>query len=210
MGDCFLITSVGELALQHSKAIKNMIHTNSDGTETVTLYTDPSGNLPTFNTTAFKATTVNVDNVFPTYAVNGGATQDVVNGQKEIWPQILENAVAQISGGYDALANGGWPMIVMEQLTGHQASWMLPGALTASLLNSFSTAGDLIAMDTNSESGLPYGLVSGHAYMFEKLTVVSGTAMVQLGNPWGFDQPSAIPLASLPQAFSDIEVGRFA
>src|SRR5579863_8073929 len=128
IGDCFLLASIGEIALWHPSAIMNMIHANADGTETVTLHLAASGQLPTYGTTQFRATTVTVTNVFPSYAVNNGATQDVVNGVKEIWVQVLEKAVATLEGGYNSIAYGGYPEIAMEELTGQQASWMSPGS----------------------------------------------------------------------------------
>ncbi len=84
IGDCFLLSSIGEIALWHPSAIMNMIHANADGTETVTLHLAASGQLPTYGTTQFKSTTVTINNTFPGNAVNNGATQDVVNGVKEI------------------------------------------------------------------------------------------------------------------------------
>ncbi len=65
------------------------------------------------------------------------------------------------------------------------------------MLQKYVAASDLIVMDTSSRSGLPYGLVSDHAYMFSKLTGTGSSATVQLLNPWGFDQPAAIPLTRL-------------
>ena len=82
MGDCFLLSSIGEIALFHPSAIMNMISVNADGTETVTLYLDAWGRLPTFGTTSFKPVAITVSNDFASYAVNNGATQDVFNGQK--------------------------------------------------------------------------------------------------------------------------------
>ena len=107
IGDCFLLSSIGELALWYPSAITNMIRVNADGTETVTLYVAASGALPSFGTTSFKSISVTVDNTFPSNVVNNGASQDVLNGQKEIWVQVLEKAVATLSGGYNAIANGG-------------------------------------------------------------------------------------------------------
>jgi Ca2+-binding RTX toxin-like protein len=196
MGDCFLLSSIGEIALFHPSAIMNMISVNADGTETVTLYLDAWGRLPTFGTTSFKPVAITVSNDFASYAVNNGATQDVCNGQKEIWVQVVENAVATLNGGYSAIANGGNPMIAMEELVGQPTTWMSPTSLTLQGLQSYIAAGNLIVMDTRS-SGLSYGLVGSHAYMFESLTMVGGTAMIQLGNPWGFNQPSLIPLSQL-------------
>ena len=84
IGDCFLISSIGEIANIRPSFISNMIHAGSNGTETVMLYLAKNGSLPTYGTTAFKPVSIAISNVFPTYGVNNGATQDVVNGTKEI------------------------------------------------------------------------------------------------------------------------------
>jgi Ca2+-binding RTX toxin-like protein len=209
MGDCFLLSAIGELALFHPEAIMNMITVNANGTETVTLYLDAWGRLPTFGTTSFKPVSITVSNDFPSYAVNNGATQDVFNGQKEIWVQVLEKAVATLNGGYGAITYGGNPMIAMEQLTGQPATWISPSSLTLQALQGYIAAGDLIVMDTGSSNSLPYGLVANHAYMFQSLTLVGGTPMVQLGNPWGFNQPSLIPLSQLSCGIAEIDICHF-
>ena len=209
IGDCFLISAIGELALTHPDAIKNMIRANADGTETVTLYTDQYGRVPVYNSSAFKPVAVTVNNIFPSYSVNNGATQDVAAGKKEIWAQVLEKAVATLDGGYNLIASGGNPVIAMEELTGHAAKWMAPASVTLAALQGFIAAGDMITFDTPSRSNLPYNLVGNHAYMFEKLTTVNGTPMVQLGNPWGFNQPALIPFAQVAKTFVEIDVGRF-
>jgi Calpain family cysteine protease len=211
LGDCFLLSSFGEEALFHPSAITNMIHNNGNGTETVTLYTDRSGHLPTFGSTSFKAATVTINNSFPTNSVDNGAKQDVVGRQKEIWPQVVEKANATFNGGYGAIANGGYPVLAMEELTGQMAASISPVNLTLAALQKYIAAGDLITMDTSSNGGLPYGLVNNHCYMFEKLIGSSGSAMVQLGNPWGFDQPSAIPLSQLSRGgIVEVDIGHTA
>lgn len=210
IGDCFLLASIGEIALWHPSAIMNMIHANADGTETVTLHLAASGQLPTYGTTQFRATTVTVTNVFPSYAVNNGATQDVVNGAKEIWVQVLEKAVATLGGGYNYIANGGNPMIAMEELTGQATRYISsPASLTFSMLQGYMAAGDLIVMDTYATGRLPYNLVNNHAYMFESVTLVNGTPMIQLGNPWGYNQPQLIPLSQLSSGIAEIDIGNF-
>jgi hypothetical protein len=208
MGDCFLISSIGEIALEKPVAISNMIKVNSNGTETVTLYTASNGQLPGYSTSAFRPISINVTNVFPTYSVNNGKTQDVVGGVKEIWPQVLEKAYATLNGGYANISNGGSPVLAMEELTGQKASFIAPASLTYASLEKYISAGDMIVMDTSSASKLPYNLVSDHAYMFEKVTGANGAAMVTLLNPWGYDQPAAIPLSQLSKAFVEIDIGK--
>jgi hypothetical protein len=208
IGDCFLISSIGEIALEKPLAITNMIKVNSNGSETVTLYEGSNGSLPSFNTTSFRPVSINVTNIFPSYSVNNGATQDLSGNLKEIWPQVLEKAFATLNGGYAGIANGGSPVLALEELTGQRATWMAPANLSYNTLINDVAAGDLIVMDTSSKANLPYNLVSNHAYMFEKLTTINGTPSVVLGNPWGTDQPTAIPLSQLSKVFVEIDIGR--
>lgn len=210
IGDCFLLSPIGELALKDPSAIQSMIHVNANGTETVTLYVDRFGHVPYPGETGLRAVSVTVNNVFPSYSVNNGSTQDVVGNQKEIWPQVLEKAVATLEGGYGAIANGGNPAEAMEELTGKLAAAYNPASISAAQLSSFAAAGDMITFDTASKSSLPDNLVGNHAYMFEKVVGSGSAASVQLANPWGTDQPSLIPVSQFAKAFVEIDVGRTA
>lgn len=210
IGDCFLLSPIGDLAATHPGLIQSMIHANADGSETVTLHMSQSGGLALPGATAFKSVTTTVSNVFPTYAVNNGAGQDVVNGAKEIWAQVLEKAAAQLGGGYGSIANGGNPAMAMEELTGHTATAYRPSNLTAAGLQSFANAGDLITFDTFNRAGLADNLVGGHAYMFKGIVNTAGGPAVQLANPWGFNQPTLVPVSQLSSVFAEIDVGRVA
>ncbi len=210
IGDCYLISSIGEIALTKPADIASMIHGNADGTETVTLYADRSGHAINWGTTSFKPVAITVSNVFPNYAVNNGATQDMLNGIKEIWPAVLEKAVAQLDGGYAAIAYGGNPVLAMETLTGRPATFLSPSSLTVSALQADIAANDMIVFDTKNTPGLAYGLVGNHAYMFQSLTMSNGTPMVKLLNPWGSNQPAPIPLSQVRTYFAEIDVGHAA
>ncbi len=207
LGDCFLLAAVGELALDRPGAITNMIGVNADGTETVTLYQDPGGGSPSVGDTSLVPTRITVDNAFPDDSVNSYG-QDVSDGKQEIWVQVLEKALATLSGGYDVIDQGGWPMFVMEELTGQAAGWIAPASLSAQQLQGYMAAGDLLAFDTPASGGLGYGLVSDHAYMFEGLSTVGGQAMLQLGNPWGNTEPQLVPLSQVADNFDEIDVGQ--
>jgi trimeric autotransporter adhesin len=210
MGDCYLCSSIGELALFQPSWITQMIQANANGTETVTLYEAANGSLPTFGTTSFTAVGVNVTNSFPSYAVNNGATQDVINGQKAIWVQVLEKAYANLNGGYGIIGDGGWPVVAMEELTGCPATSYTPGSVSAQQLQSATANGDLICFDTLQGSGqLAYGMYADHAYMFQSLSTVNGTVMVNLLNPWGFDQPNPIPLSQIGSVCAEIDIDQF-
>lgn len=210
IGDCYLLSQVGELAILQPSFFSNMIHTNANGTESVTLYTGANGAMPTWGTTAFKAITEVVVNTFSTTSVNNAASQDSVNGVKEIWPQVVEKAFAQLAGGYSSIQNGGSPVLAAEALTGKAATWMAPAALTLAQLTSFSAAKDMIVFDTQSQSGLSNGLISGHAYMFEGISGVGASATVNLGNPWGSNQATPVLFSSLAKNFSEVDIGHFA
>jgi hypothetical protein len=94
IGDCFLLSSIGELALWYPGAITNMIHVNADGTETVTLYIAASGALPTFGTTSFNAA-----NAVWAVAVTAGSLPSIVwcilqLGKNRTWNLFPEHAAA--------------------------------------------------------------------------------------------------------------------
>jgi len=213
IGDCYALSSIGEIALKNPAFIKNMIKVNSDGTESVTLYTAANGKAPGIGNTSYKAVTEKVTNTFAKNGVNNGATQDVVNGTKEIWVQVMEKAFAMLNGGvsssgaYTGIANGGSPIIAMEQLTGKAASYTTAAKLTLDSLQAHVTANDLIVMDTKASSGLPFNLVSGHAYMFQAIVGSGANAQIQLANPWGTNQPSLIPFSKLSQGIAEIDFG---
>ena len=143
-----------------------MIQANADGTETVTLWLAANGSLPTYGTTAYKPDAITVTNTFPSNSVNNGASQDVLNGQKEIWVQVLEKAVATLNGGYNCIANGGNPMHRHGGVDRPVRNFLSPGGITLQQLQGYIAAGDLIAFDTPAAT-LPYGLYNDHAYMFQ-------------------------------------------
>ncbi len=209
MGDCYLLSSIGEIVLFHPSLISQMIQANADGTETVTLWLAANGSIPTYGTTAYKADAITVTNTFPSNSVNNGASQDVSNGQKEIWVQVLEKAVATLYGGYNGIANGGIPSISMEELTGNAAMSTWAGGISLQQLQTDIAAGDLITFDTQDAATLPYGLYGDHAYMFQSLSTVNGTVMVNLLNPWGFYNPSPVPFSMLTSVFNEVDVGQF-
>jgi hypothetical protein len=207
LGDCFLVSPIGEIAMLKPAFISNMIHVNANGTETVTLYEASSGRLPGFGTTSYKPVAETVTNVFAADSVNSRATQDVVGNSKEIWPQVIEKAVAQLDGGYNQIANGGSPIVAMEELTGKQATACAPASATFAFLTAAVSAGDLITFDTLSSNSLTNGLYGSHCYMFQSITGSGSSAMVHLDNPWGIDQPTAISISSITRNFAEIDLG---
>ena len=206
IGDCFLLSSIGELALYHPGMISSMIHATGSGSGTVSLFSGLNGQTAGFGATAFKPLLEAVTNSFSASSVDNGATQDVLGTSKEIWPQILEKAYAQANGGYAGIQNGGNPCIALQELTGHTAQWEAPASATLAALMKNVMAGDLVVMDTGAGSS-QFNLVGHHAYMFEGIQTTAGVASVKLGNPWGFDQPALVPVAMLSKAFVEVDIG---
>jgi hypothetical protein len=185
-----------------------MIHVNKDGTETVTLYTGTKGSLPAWNApaSAFKAIGELVTNTFDPNSVNSGAKQDVVNGQKEIWVQVVEKAYAQLNGGYNKIENGGSPLSAMAELTGHASTFATPATMTLATLIADQNAGDMMVFDTKSSGALTNGLYNNHAYMFNGVTGTGANAMVNLLNPWGCYEPTAIAFSTLSKSIQEIDL----
>jgi hypothetical protein len=209
IGDCFLLSSIGEIAMQKPSFISNMIHLNANGTETITLYEGSNGLAADYGTTKYKAVTEVVSNVFQSNGVNNGASQDVMASQKEIWPQVIEKADAQLNGGpgLSSIANGGSPVIALEQLTGHAAQWVDPANLTLANLITFVNSADLLVFDTRASGALPSGLVNNHAYMFDGITGSGANALVHFANPWGIDNPSPVAITQLSRGFAEVDIG---
>ena len=216
IGDCYFLASLGEIAIQDPAAIARAISVNANGTETVTLYGDANGGTIGFDTTSFAPIRITVNNAgFSDGGVNASAGQAAWNGEQVIWPQVLENAFAQLSGGYAAIANGGTPVLALEILTGDAATWYAPSQVSASMLGREWAAGDLVVFDTPAydnlfDEDLTYNLVGDHAYMFDGLSTVNGVACVDLLNPWGDDQADPVPVSALATAFVEIDVGECA
>jgi hypothetical protein len=210
LGDCWVLSSFGEEALMNPTAIPQMIHSNGNGTETVTLYTSAAGQLPSFGTTSYKPVNVPVDNtLFSPVAVNGvdSISQDVIGDTQAIWPQVLERAFATLNGGYAAIGAGGYPVVALEEMTGMPAVSERPDQLTWANFIGDLQSKDLVVFDTvASARTLPDGLVSDHSYMLEG---VNANGTLQLANPWGFDQPAAIAFSALESAgVGSIDIGQ--
>ncbi len=210
-GDCFLLSPMGEIARQsviqgNSSFLPSMIHQNANGTETVKLFQRAgNGFSPVYET---------VNNEFSPIAVNSGPTQDVVGNQKEIWPQVIEKAYAQMNAGEASIANGGFPNLAMEALTGQAATVSSAASLTLTQLMSWADNGDMIVFDTGASNGsamLP-GMVADHCYMFAGCSGTGANTKVLLANPWGFDNPAPMSITQITSGASGIDelaVGHF-
>ena len=205
LGDCYLLASLAEVALQNKNAIENMIVDNGDGTYGVRFLVGGA------------ARWVTVDNELP----NGGA---LFNYGVNLWASLIEKAYAQaqaqgvITGvafdagnSYSSIGNGGAAMNCLAQITGasvntqffagtsgwnetiRNASLVLTarasGLSTAFVLSSVAAdllLGNDVVVDSKTTAADALGretLVAGHAFSVYGFDV--GTGMLELRNPWG-------------------------
>lgn len=202
LADCFLVASMGEIALQHPNMIKHDIHANPNGTYTVTLH-NPDG------TVAHQTVTPDFPTRYagsPYYAHLPDADQD---GTGEIWAAILEKAVAKNRGGYDKLNHGGNAWRAMYTLTGHWGKSNSPGSLSLDKISEMLADGDAVVAGTPKTSKSEK-LDGWHNYMVVRANRAAGT--VTMRNPWGLvdnrtnknipkkDRKLWLPLVTLPYA----------
>ena len=207
IGDCFLLSAIGEIARVDPSYISNhLIQSNGNGTETLNLYEGSNGRAVNIYSQSFAATTVTVHNSFASDSVNSGSGQATYDNQAEIWPQVIENGYAQLNGGYGSISNGGYDLVAMETLTGKIAQYHAAGATTLHQIRNLAPK-SIVEFDTPNSSGLAYNLVGDHAYMFDGLESRNNHVLVKLLNPWGVDEPKLVPWAAVAHTFQGITIG---
>ncbi len=225
LGDCYLLSSIGEIARINPDIIRKMIKDNGDGTYTVTLHRRKTG-LGAFvaglfgGHPEFEDVQETVDGNFPTAtghnqgSANQAPGQDEAGSKKEIWVQVLEKAYAKLHGGYSKIGDGDWPKEAMEALTGQEATHnVVSGSTKLSDLQAAFNARKPVVINTPKSNTLPFGLVGPHAYMLEDIkTGAGGRATLVLRNPWGNNPGSTsallnVPFEQLTAAVGSIDIG---
>lgn len=212
IGDCFVCAPIASLALARPDYIQDMIHDNGNGTQSVRLYLDVS--LSSHFTIAADHSswiTVRDSDLGKGMNTNNGG-QLIISGVQEIWPQVIENAIAQVAGGYDILNYGGFSAPIMYQLTGilPTETFIAPDwggkyqPTTQELRNDLATK-QMVNFFTGIPSG--YSLVSNHVYSLTSVDTVNGVDYAHFRNPWGYGDPAPIPVSDLNHAFVGMDVG---
>lgn len=218
LGDCFVLSVMDEIARQSViqdalNMVPSMIYQNANGTEGVHLYNYGQSGL-------MVAQEQQVTNTFSPIGVNAPAESwDMSGGQKEIWAQVIEKGMAQNYSGlstpaaYNAIANGGYTYDAMQRLTGELSTVVGAPSVSETLIMANAMNNDLMCLDTAGSGPMGYGLVADHSYAFNGFTAGSNNTEINLQNPWGYDNPSPIPIAAIANGSSGIvqmDTGHFA
>jgi hypothetical protein len=209
--DCHIMAALAAMAATTAgaSALKSMISvgTNQYGevAYTVTLH-EPEHHW--FGPTTFTEVKVTVDGPY----VQGHAAPREDGPSKEVWPLVLEKALAKLYGGYAEINRGRSPALALEVLTGkpvesRSLGWLSsygPHDLTAAL-----GEGKVVVLSTRatlSSNNAPQ-LVANHAYAVIGITIVGDQRCLLLQNPWGKSEPAPIPIDDLDEWFSAVDVG---
>ncbi|WP_017557354.1 C2 family cysteine protease [Nocardiopsis baichengensis] len=181
LGDCWLMATMGAMAVQDPGAIEDMIQENVNGTFTVTF----PGQDPI--------------TVTPDLPLDAAGNPEFASSNEEppvIWPAVLEKAYAQMNGGdYSRLEN--WhPGAAMTTFGGDATDyapddWVPPWEdVTMDGLADKFESGESITLSTpldGEDSALVDDeedtLVSAHVYFVSDVDREAGTVTVR--NPWG-------------------------
>lgn len=189
LGDCYFMSTLGEVALRNPGAITNMFIVNGDGTYTVKFFNNGQANY------------VTVDSYLPTdssgRAIYAGLGMVYNNTSNELWTALAEKAYVQLNelgwervglsgNGQNAYASisGGYVYAAQGQVTGQNtvAFAMTSGSTS---FNTFVTAwnqGKSIGFASKSTPASST-VVGGHAYAVVGYNAANQT--VTLFNPWG-------------------------
>lgn len=182
VGDCYLIASLASFADQNPEVIRKLIKANDDGTFTVTLYIrDEHGQL-------IPREVVVDPSKHPEDHVGFG------DDGREAWPLLIEQAYAQLYGGYEQIGQGGFPGTALEALTGKESTTVQASDLTMDQLAKYDQenyAITIASLPNGSENDLYRDgvLVSGHAYYISSVDVANGTVTIR--NPWAWPDSSS-------------------
>jgi hypothetical protein len=211
LGDCFLLASMAEVALQNPAIIESMITNNNNGTYGVRFYVDGSARY------------VTVNDELP----DGGTIFNTANGTSNAandWGALIEKAYAQLQASgvvtgndvndgnsFSTIGNGGQPEYTLEEITdaasvtdfnANGSSWNVvgynddltyagsggnwsTGSVVSALASDFAAGNDLIlSSNTNAyDSNGKLTLVADHALSI--YGVNTSTDMLDVRNPWG-------------------------
>lgn len=194
IGDCYLVAAMQALGRHDPAALADLVRPNPNGTFTVTF-----GDGERVVVSADLPTHPDEDRVAFARRADGA---DGADGGRELWPMLVEKAVAQRAGGWAAIV-GGSQSEAIERLTGRRSGWIDRGDVSVADLADRMDEGQILGLSTidapggvdhdewlASEAPEPFTrgetrwdrLHQDHAFVVTAVDVAAGT--VSVVNPW--------------------------
>ncbi|HYV47439.1 MAG TPA: C2 family cysteine protease [Myxococcaceae bacterium] len=212
LGDCYFMSSLGEIAKANPQLIQNAIKDNGDGSYNVRLYEKKGDGPFGWFGHHYEAKDIRVTPDFP--MVNGspvfaGTTGDTDGAKQELWPLLMEKAFAQSKGSYNAIGNGGNPGDAMAMLTGKDSSEKSAKDVSLDQLSQALASGNAVTATSleNGKGKQPYDNGQLHSYHVYMVTGVDKQAQtVTLRNPWGtWTNDVVLPIADFNKYMSAVD-----
>ena len=232
LGDCYLLASLAEVALQEPSLIQSMITDNGNNTYGVRFFVNGTAEYVTVNASL----------------ADGGS---IFNRATDIWASLIEKAYAQLQdsgvitgnsindgNSYSTIGNGGAPLYALEEITGASAmtefyaggstwseyvcnasisvqstsSGLTTASVLATLVADLAQGNDVVLSSyTNAtDSSGKTTLVASHAMSIYGYD--STTGELEIRNPWGtesgqsWDTNFEVSLSTLLAAGDSISV----
>jgi hypothetical protein len=206
LGDCYLVASLAETALQNPSTIESMISSNGNGSYSVRFFINGAADYVTVNS--------QLPVMSGGYDWSNGSTLEFANGSVG-WAALIEKAFVELNeqtaaAGLDYHPVGdayqnidGGSAVALTEITGQsfQTYNLSPGESTTSLnalMSSLYSAGmahqEVIMSTPNTTTG---NLVSDHMFEVIGLNTTAGTVTLQ--NPWNTADTSS----GLAMTFTD-------
>jgi len=218
LGDCYLMAAMIAVARAKPEAIEELITDNEDGTFDVALHTRKSWSAapsPKVNTVDTRVPEKYEGT--PLYAKLGDTSAE----SEEMWPALLEKALAQEKGGYEDIRGskiargfnyaGALELLTGEKETAHDLDGLDEDEALIKIHTALEEKKPIVAgvhnmkddpeMATDARKHNVYG---NHAYAPESVDLENRT--VNLTNPWGKKHVEAIPIQEFMKYYSRIRI----
>jgi Calpain family cysteine protease len=193
LGDCYFVSSLGEVALKDPSAIENMISSNGNGTYSVRFIVTGQPDYVTVNS--------ELPVMGGGYEWANGSTLEFANGNSDDWVALVEKAYAELnaqtnaphgmelnraSDSYEGIAAGAASALTLvtgQSVTSYALSPGESAKTLASVMSATASswnAGEELLMSTPGSSN--GNLVGDHMYMVTGVNAATDTFTVQ--NPW--------------------------
>lgn len=224
VGDCWLLSAMAAIARENPELVRRLIRDNGDGSWNVTVYV-PGGGVGSGWATK-RAEVVRVDSWFPVqsheeaYAQPGESrgqwTKLGAANELELWPMILEKAVAIAYGGYGQLDGSktgtadGLETLMAGSATTRATNHAQPSAVLAEIAAALAQHRAVVTSSAPASHGTAkqvaeLRILTQHTYSVKSVDVAAQT--ISLQNPWGKNDLDHLPIAEYVLLYDTYAIG---